>query len=80
MSELSVKYHENPFTRFFGNVEENVSDGLNMIPPPPPPPPPPVLQIIPSIFRYISWKFHENPPVRFPVMLLTDKQTHKQTN
>ena len=38
-----------------------------------------ILQIVPGVMPNISWNLHENPSTRFPVMLLNDKQTHKQT-
>ena len=50
-------------------------------------PPPPqkkkkkkkIVQIVPCILANISCNFRENLFIRFPVMLLTDKQTNRQT-
>ena len=34
-------------------------------------------QIVPWILLDLAWKFHKNPFMRFPVLLLTDKQTNQ---
>ena len=36
--------------------------------------------IVPCIKSHLPWKIHENPFHRFPVMLLTDRQTDRQTD
>ena len=35
--------------------------------------------IVPYIKSHLPFKFHENPFSRFPEMLLTDRQTNRQT-
>ena len=83
MSDLYSKYHENPFIRFFSVLVLTHKDFLeeNYIMKPciegiihttfq-------IFQIVPFILPNISWKLHENLSMRFPVMLLTDKQTYR---
>ena len=36
-------------------------------------------QIVPWILLDLAWKFHKNPFMGFPIMLLTDKQTNQPT-
>ena len=38
---------------------------------------PQIFKHAPCILSNISWNFHENPSMRFPVMLLADKQTDR---
>ena len=47
-----------------------LSKGLNITPP--------FFQIVPCILLDLVWKFHKNPLMRFPVMLLTNRQTNQQ--
>ena len=85
MPDLRWQFHETPFIRFFCNVSNKhgfpgkqekktlYRRGLNMTP-----------QKNPDwscIMPNESWKFHENPFVRFTVMLLTitNKQVDKPT-
>ena len=37
-------------------------------------------QIVPWILLDLAWKFHKNPFMRFPIMLLTDKPTNRDEN
>ena len=48
-----------------------LSKGLNITPP--------FFQIVPWLLLDLVWKFHKNPFMRFPVMLLTDKQINQPT-
>ena len=41
-------------------------------------PPPQIKRIVLCILPNISWKVRENPYMRFPVILLSDKQTNKK--
>ena len=41
---------------------------------------PKIFPIVPCIKSHLPWKFHENPLRRFSVILLTDRQTNRQSN
>ena len=80
---LFWKYHENRFNRFSSmllrvidssekiGTKNPVFKGLNGISW--------NVQIFPCMKSHLPWKCHENPFSRFSEMLLTDRQTNRQT-
>ena len=84
ISVLFWEFHENPVNRFSamllggmdssGKVEKiSCVQGVEWN----------ILKMFPIVLcikSHLPWKFHENPFSRFSIMLLTDRQTDRQTD